>query len=173
MLASPDRRLLLCVDFVHHVNTRLSPAFCLRSGGTVMQLSWSAVSSFAIALIAFSTLSCGSHPSSLMGPVSPNGMQSITLAPSSADARTYPGGQVPFTATGSYIDPVRKLTPQPASWGVCQQNAPTTEVTVSKTGVANVAWERPARTRCLHLSVPSAMSSTSVGEDARSLGPRS
>jgi hypothetical protein len=136
MLASPDRRLLLCVDFVHHVNTRLSPAFCLRSGGTVMQLSWSAVSSFAIALIAFSTLSCGSHPSSLMGPVGPNGMQSITLAPSSADARTYPGGQVPFTATGSYIDPVRKLTPQPALWGVCQQNAPTTEVTVSKTGVA-------------------------------------
>jgi hypothetical protein len=102
-----------------------------------MQVSWSAVSSFALAFLAFSTLSCGSHSSSMTGPLGPNGLlQSITLAPVSADARTYPGGQVPFTATGSYIDPVRKLTPQPAAWGVCQQNAPTTAVTVSKTGVA-------------------------------------
>lgn len=104
-----------------------------------MQVSWSAVSSFVLAFIAFATLSCGSQSSSMMGPVGPNGLQSITLAPVSADARTYPGGQVPFTATGGYINPVRKLTPQPAAWGVCQQNAPTTAVTVSKTGVAQCA----------------------------------
>ncbi|HET9099765.1 MAG TPA: hypothetical protein VFN62_05200 [Acidobacteriaceae bacterium] len=100
-----------------------------------MQVSWSAVSRFALALIAFSILSCGSHSSSLMGPTGPNGLQSITLAPSTADAKMYPAGQVPFVATGSYIDPVRTLTPQPAAWGVCQQNAPTRAVTVSKAGV--------------------------------------
>jgi hypothetical protein len=97
-----------------------------------MRTVWSAFSSFAVVLVGFALLSCGSNSSSMMGPA----LQSITLAPATANAQTYPNGQVPFVATGSYIDPVRKLTPQPAVWGVCQQNAPTTEVTVSKTGVA-------------------------------------
>lgn len=102
-----------------------------------MRRVWSALSSFAVVFVAFALLSCGSNSSSMMGPVGPNGLlQSITLAPATANAQAYPNGQVPFVATGSYIDPVRKLTPQPATWGVCQQNAPTTEVTVSKTGVA-------------------------------------
>jgi len=102
-----------------------------------MHLSWSDTAcNLALAFIAFATLSCGSHSSSVMGPLGPNGLQSITLAPSTADAKMYPSGQVSFVATGGYIDPARTLTPQPAVWGVCQQNAPTTAVTVSKTGVA-------------------------------------
>jgi len=104
-----------------------------------MRLSWSAASNLILAFIAFSALSCGSHSSSLMGPAGPNGLQSITLAPVSANAQTYPDGKVLFVATGSYIDPVRKLTPQPAAWGVCQQNVPTTAVAVSQTGVAQCA----------------------------------
>lgn len=104
-----------------------------------MRKRWSALSSFTVILAAFAALSCGSNSSSMMGPVGPNGLQSIALAPATANAQAYPDGQVPFVATGSYVDPVRKMTPQPAIWGVCQQNAPTTEVTVSKTGVAQCA----------------------------------
>jgi hypothetical protein len=105
----------------------------------VMHRSWSTASNLALAFIAFSMLSCGSSSSSMTGPSGANGLQSITLAPSSADARTFSQGQVTFTATGSYIDPVHKLTPQPAGWGVCKQNSPTAEVTVSKAGVAQCA----------------------------------
>jgi hypothetical protein len=95
----------------------------------------SVLSSFIVILAAFAVVSCGSQ-SSMMGSMSPTMPQTITLSPMTADAHMYPNGQVQFMATGSYINPVRKLTPQPASWGVCQQNTPTMAVTVSQTGVA-------------------------------------
>jgi hypothetical protein len=83
-------------------------------------------------------LSCGSNSSSMRGP-GPGGLQSVALAPITANAQMYPNGQVPFVATGYYIDPVRTITPLSARWGVCQANTPTTEVTVSPTGVATCA----------------------------------
>jgi hypothetical protein len=42
--------------------------------------------------VAAAQLSCGSN----------SGLQSITIAPASADAKNFPSGQVPFTATGVY-----------------------------------------------------------------------
>jgi hypothetical protein len=98
-----------------------------------------AFSTFTLVLAGFAVLSCGSNSSSMMGPVGPSGLQSITLAPAAANAQAYSDGKVPFVATGYYIDPAHTVTPQPALWGVCQQNAPTTAVTVSQTGVAQCA----------------------------------
>lgn len=43
---------------------------------------------------------------------------------------------VQFTATGHYNGAPFTVTPQPASWGACYQNAPTTEVSVASTGSA-------------------------------------
>jgi hypothetical protein len=63
-------------------------------------------------------------------------LQSITISPAVADAQTFPSGEVQFTATGVYNtqpSPVNGIT---ATWGVCQQNAPTTAVTISQTGLA-------------------------------------
>lgn len=91
-------------------------------------------STFAVILAASAVVSCGAHSSS-----QPPVLQSITLSPTTADAKEYSDGLVPFVATGNYIDPVRKVTPQSATWGVCQQNAPTKNVTVSQTGVAQCA----------------------------------
>jgi hypothetical protein len=84
-------------------------------------------------MIALFALSCGavSH--------GPGQLQSIVLSPAKADALDYPGGQVPFVATGVYTNPAHKVTPQPAAWGACQQNAPTNEVSVSSKGVAQCA----------------------------------
>jgi hypothetical protein len=86
---------------------------------------------FMISLLA---LSCGAVSQGQQGQ-----LQSITLSPAMANARDYPGWQVPFVATGVYINPAHKVTPQPAAWGACQQNAPTNEVSVSSRGVAQCA----------------------------------
>jgi hypothetical protein len=58
-------------------------------------------------------------------------LQSIIVTPASVDAPS-----ANFTATGVYVNPEHTLTPQPALWGACFQGAPTTSVTVSKTGAA-------------------------------------
>lgn len=70
------------------------------------------LSCFTLLLVAFTLLSCGTNSSSMMGSSgrSQSGLQSITLNPSTADAQAYPDSQVPFVATGNYIDPLRKLT---------------------------------------------------------------
>jgi hypothetical protein len=87
------------------------------------------------ALFAVSSvvLSCGTNSQG------PGQLQAITLSPASADAQNYPGWQVPFVATGVYMNPTHKVTPQPALWGACHQNAPTSEVSVTKAGVAQCA----------------------------------
>jgi hypothetical protein len=79
----------------------------------------------ALILAATFTLSCGSSEGQL---------QSITLSPAAADAQT-----VQFTATGYYANPSHTVTPQPAAWGACQQNVPTTEVSVTQGGMAQCA----------------------------------
>lgn len=62
-------------------------------------------------------------------------LASITVCPATADPHAA-GGQVQFTATGNYSAPPYTVTPQPVTWGVCQNNTPTTAVTVSSTGLA-------------------------------------
>jgi hypothetical protein len=85
---------------------------------------------FVALIIATSlALSCGASQNQ-------NHLQTITLSPATADAQNYPDGQVPFTATGHYINPSQTITPQTANWVACQQNVPATEVSVSTTGVA-------------------------------------
>jgi len=78
----------------------------------------------ALVLAASFALSCGSGPGQL---------QSITLSPTTAHA------QQQFTATGFYVHPSHTVTPQPATWGACYQGAPTTEVSVTKGGMAQCA----------------------------------
>jgi len=87
---------------------------------------------FAMAVAGSFVLSCGA--SSISGLI--RQPQSITLSPTSADARNYPEGQVQFIATGHYTTTPYMVTPQSGSWGVCYQNAPTTEVSVTNGGLA-------------------------------------
>lgn len=90
---------------------------------------------FLIALtLVLASASCGSNSS--MGA---SQLQSITVNPPSADAQNYPDGEVPFEATGNYINPTRKITPQAAAWVACGQNAPTNDASVNSSGVAQCA----------------------------------
>jgi hypothetical protein len=90
-----------------------------------------ALISLALVLAASFALSCGT--TSLPTPTGQ--LQSITVSPDSAtmaDTIT----QVQFTATGHYNSPPYTLTPQPAAWGACYENAPTSAVTVDSSGLA-------------------------------------
>jgi hypothetical protein len=78
---------------------------------------------------AIITLGCG-DPATLS---SSRQLQSITVSPATADAQ---GQEVQFTATGHWSASPLTTTPQTASWGVCQNNAASTAVTVSSSGVA-------------------------------------
>ncbi|HXM09460.1 MAG TPA: hypothetical protein VN946_05890 [Terriglobales bacterium] len=84
-----------------------------------------------VAMIAAASLamSCGASQEQSQ-------LRSITLSPATADAQNYPDGQVPFAATGHYVNPSQTITPQTANWVACQQNAPTTQVSVTTSGVA-------------------------------------
>jgi hypothetical protein len=84
--------------------------------------------SLALVLAASLALSCGANST-------PGKLQSITISPATA-AAGLPGETVQFTATGHYSAAPYAVTPQPATWGACYQNAPTTAVTVTSTGVA-------------------------------------
>lgn len=66
-------------------------------------------------------------------------IESITINPATADAQDYPNGQVQFKATGYYNTPPSPVTPIAATWGVCVENAPTNEVSVTATGLAHCA----------------------------------
>src|SRR5580693_4317565 len=88
----------------------------------------------ALVLLAAFALSCGGNSSS------DRVLQSITLSPATADARDYPGGQVQFTATGFYTTNPETVTPLIAGgWGSCYDNASTTAISVSQSGVAQCA----------------------------------
>jgi len=89
------------------------------------------LSSLALILAASFALSCGEF---IESPARTGQLQSITLSPATADAQ-----EAQFTATGHYINPPRTISPQPARWGACQQNAPTSEVSVTTNGLAQCA----------------------------------
>jgi hypothetical protein len=84
--------------------------------------------SLALVLAASLALSCGSNST-------PGQLQSITISPAIATAGL-PGQTVQFTATGHYTGAPFVVSPQPATWGACFQNAPTTAVSVTSSGVA-------------------------------------
>jgi hypothetical protein len=89
------------------------------------------LSFLALVLAASLAPSCGTGQSQL---------QFISLNPAAADAQDYPDGQVPFIATGHYVNPTHTVTPQSATWVACQQEGPiTTEVSVTQEGVAQCA----------------------------------
>lgn len=90
-----------------------------------------ALFSLALVLAASLTLSCGAN--SMQN--STGQLQSITITPAVATAPAI-GGDVQFTAVGHYNTSPYTVTPQPAQWGACYQNAPTTDVTVSRAGLA-------------------------------------
>jgi hypothetical protein len=87
-----------------------------------------ALVSLALVLAASFALSCGSNST-------PGQLQSITISPATAIAGQA-GQTVQFTATGHYSAAPYAVTPQPATWGACYQNAPTTAATVTSTGAA-------------------------------------
>jgi hypothetical protein len=89
------------------------------------------LSFLTLVLAASLTLSCGASQQSRL--------QSITVNPANADAQSFSDGEVPFTATGHYVDPTRVVTPQPANWVACQKGLPTTDASVTSAGVAQCA----------------------------------
>ena len=93
-------------------------------------------------LAAAITLACGTSSKTILpncastGNSNPGMPQSITLCPATADAQDF-DGQVQYVATGYFASGPSPVTPiKPEIWGACQQNAPTTEVSISDTGVA-------------------------------------
>ena len=95
-------------------------------------------------LVIAIALACGSSqiaPSCKAVPASSNASlpQSMILCPAEADAENYPDGQVPFVAIGAYSTQPSPATPVKPFWGVCYQNAPTSGVTISSSGVAQCA----------------------------------
>jgi hypothetical protein len=84
----------------------------------------------AVLLLSLLPVACG-MPSN-----SSRELQSITISPATAQAQ---GEAVQFTATGHWSAAPATVTPQSASWGACVDQAPTSAVTVSSTGVAACA----------------------------------
>jgi len=102
--------------------------------------------SFLLVLAAAITLACGSPashiaPSCSSAPTAKNPSipQSVTLCPAVADAQDFPGGQVQFVAIGSYTTAPSPATPTSPFWGACDQNGPTTGVTITSGGMAQCA----------------------------------
>jgi hypothetical protein len=81
-------------------------------------------------LVTFQTTGCGTS--------NPNrALQSISVAPATADAQSFPNGQVQFTATGTFSRPpspapVPFVAPYSGSW----LTSDTTVATISQSGVA-------------------------------------
>jgi hypothetical protein len=90
------------------------------------------VASCALLAAAAICLACSPAPT--------HQLESITLSPTSADAKDYPNAEVQFVATGHYNISPMTVTPLAASWGACsQQFATTTAVLVSQNGLAQCA----------------------------------
>jgi len=91
---------------------------------------------FVLVLAAAIALGCGAS----MNMDSPSGqLKSITVQPSTANAANYPMGLVQFVATGYYSNSSSPVTPMTATWGVCLNNIPTSDVSVSSKGAAQCA----------------------------------
>ncbi len=99
---------------------------------------------FLLVLAFAITLACGSSPvshtsrSCSSAPTASNSSmpESITLCPTVADAKDYPDGQVQFIAIGMFQTSPSPALLKPQVWGACQDNNPTTAVSVSSLGLA-------------------------------------
>lgn len=85
-------------------------------------------------------------------------LASITVCPTTA---TPASGEAQFTATGNYTAQPWTVTPLAAGWGVCQNHAPSTAVTVSSAGLAQCT--RGASGACTVFA--------SVGTECNAIGP--
>jgi hypothetical protein len=108
--------------------------------------SFALLLSFVLLVAAALTLACGSPASHLSPSCSSvpsqtnNGIpQSVTLCPAAADAKDFPDGEIQFVAIGSYSSGPSPALPNPVLWGSCQNQAPTTGIVVSTTGLAHCA----------------------------------
>jgi hypothetical protein len=122
-----------------------------------------ALFSLGVFVAACFILSCGANQNT----ANQNRLASITLTPTTADAETFPDGQVQFTATGDYVNPPKVVTPLSATWLACQNvpagPAPTTEVSVLRRASPNVQAEQPALTWSLQWTrTPPALASTTA-----------
>jgi hypothetical protein len=94
------------------------------------------VAMMVLGVAAFVALSCGSGR---------HVIQSLAVSPGSADAKNYPGGKVPFVATGTYNSSPMTITPQQANWaavsevvanGMVTFGPVSSDVSVDQSGVA-------------------------------------
>lgn len=86
---------------------------------------------FTLVVAGWITLACGN---------SPRRIQSITVSPATAQAQSYPNGQVPFVATGYYNSAPMTVTPLQANWGAAAGTLPANgAVTVDSNGMAQCA----------------------------------
>jgi hypothetical protein len=83
---------------------------------------------FLLVVAAVITLACGGSPAHIP--------QSVTVSPPTADAQTFPNGQVQFTATAYYNTMPSPVKPSPATWGACGPNENNSGVSISTTGLA-------------------------------------
>jgi hypothetical protein len=85
---------------------------------------------FCLLIVAAFGVACGSS--------SPHIPQSVTVTPSTADAKDFPNGQVQFTVTAFYNTMPSSVQNASATWSVCGGNpaSPENPVTISSTGVA-------------------------------------
>ena len=93
-----------------------------------MQKIWLAFPILTVMSLALVATSCGTDSTSQL--------QTVAIAPSAADAQSYPNGTVPFEATGFYIDPDRTIMPLTATWTACNASGPTTDIVISQSGAA-------------------------------------
>jgi len=98
---------------------------------------------FLLVLALAITFACGSpashiSPNCKSAPTALNDSMptSITLCPAVTDARGYPDGQVQFIAIGSFETAPSPALLKPQVWGACQDNSPTTGVSISNVGLA-------------------------------------
>jgi len=96
-------------------------------------------------------------------------LQSVTLVPAAADAKDYPNGQIPMTATGNYNQPPSPilLTSNDIVWcvgasdGTCNGNIASL-VTVDVNGIAQCSGGQPGTATVL-AGKPSSMAVTPDG----------
>jgi|ERR1019366_6605928 hypothetical protein len=98
---------------------------------------------FLLVLAVAMTQACGSpashiSPNCKSAPTASNDSmpESITLCPAVADTQDYPNGQVQFIAIGSFQTSPSPALLKPQLWGACQDNSPTTVVSISNLGLA-------------------------------------
>ena len=78
-----------------------------------------------LSALAILTGSCGTRSSE-------HKIVALTVTPATATST----GPVQFTATGQYNSPPYSEVPAQVSWGACLQGAPTNDVSVTTTGIA-------------------------------------